>query len=54
MPLTQKQKDEQLKDRRDYRRSLICRRNASESRMRQLEIDEKIAIVEDQIRELTS
>lgn len=50
--LTFNQRDEQLLDRRDMRRSLIQRRESSKSQTRQLEIDVAIGKVERQIREL--
>lgn len=43
---------EQLKDRRDLRRALIERRNASRSDIRRADIDARIAQIEEQIKVL--
>lgn len=43
---------EQLKDRRDLRRALIERRNASRSEIRRADIDARIAQIEEQIKVL--
>lgn len=51
--MTEKQKTELLKDRRDLRRSLIHRATASRNLERRDRINEQIAGVESQIRELT-
>lgn len=48
------QRHEQLKDRRDMRRALIERKASSRSETRRADIDEKIAVVESQIRVLRS
>lgn len=43
---------EQLKDRRDLRRALIERRNASRSDIRRADIDARIIQIEEQIKVL--
>lgn len=43
---------EQLKDRRDLRRALIERRNASRSDIRRADIDARITQIEEQIKVL--
>lgn len=53
MPNESTRRNEQLKDRRDLRRSLIERRNGSKSESSRSDLDRKIAEVEQQIRVLS-